>query len=379
MSTGVLITREPVVNQHGAITANRLLIHAPNITTALRALEGQRPHWPTLHPVFISFDCPCPTQDLLDWQFPDNALIEIPTESLDDPASQSIVAQLAAAGVPLVLSGYTPDRGNPAPVDWRFTIINSEVSATPGNTPGLPLAWGLPDAPSFKHALGRGYTGAVGWFFLKGVTVKQKLAPSHAQIVRLLNLVRNDSDITEIEQTLKQDVSLPYKLLRYINSAGFGLMVEVQSFRHAVTILGRDRLNKWLSLLLISASKDPSAPAVMQAAIARGRMMEILGAQFFDTAQVDNLFITGAFSLLDVLLGSPIEVILDQMTLPDAIRDALLHHQGAYAALLGLAIASESASCDDLGQQSDALGLSSQQVSAAILQAVAFADNLSCR
>jgi EAL and modified HD-GYP domain-containing signal transduction protein len=203
------------------------------------------------------------------------------------------------------------------------------------------------------------------------------LAPSHAQIVRLLNLVRNDADITEIEHALKQDVSLPYKLLRYINSAGFGLMVEVQSFRHAVTILGRDKLNKWLSLLLVSASKDPTAPAVMQAAIARGRMMEILGAHFFEKAQLDNLFITGAFSLLDVLLGTDIDVVLDQMNLPDAIRDALLHGEGVYASLLKLSIASESFLPDQLRGQCEALGLSNEQVSSAILQAVAFADALS--
>jgi len=223
----------------------------------------------------------------------------------------------------------------------------------------------------------QGYTGASGWFFLRGVKPSRELAPSHAQIVRLLNLVRNDADITEIEHALKQDVSLPYKLLRYINSAGFGLMVEVQSFRHAVTILGRDKLNKWLSLLLVSASKDPSAPAVMQAAIARGRMMEILGAQFFDKAQLDNLFITGAFSLLDVLLESALDVVLDQMTLPDLIRDALLNGEGAYASLLNLAIASESFLPNELRAQSEALGLSDDQVSSAILQAVSFADALS--
>jgi EAL and modified HD-GYP domain-containing signal transduction protein len=115
----------------------------------------------------------------------------------------------------------------------------------------------------------------------------------------------------------------------------------------------------------------------MQAAIARGRMMEILGAHFFDKAQLDNLFITGAFSLLDVLLGSGIDVVLDQMTLPDSICDALLNGDGAYAALLKLAIASEAFLPDQLRAQTEALGLSTQQVSSALLQAVAFADALS--
>lgn len=377
MSTRVLITREPVVNQLRAITANRLVVHAPNITTALQALEAQRQHWPTVHPVFISFGRLVPTAELLTWQPPESALIEIPAQALQYPQIQELIGQLNQAGVPLALSWFQPGAAWPAEVDCRFSLADSNKVASPANAPGLPLAWGLADVPAFDRAVAQGYAGAAGWFFLKGVTPAKQLAPSHAQIVRLLNLVRNDADITEIETALKQDVSLPYKLLRYINSVGFGLMVEVQSFRHAVTILGRDKLNKWLSLLLVSASKDPAAPAVMQAAIARGRMMEILGAQFFDKAQLDNLFITGAFSLLDVLLGSDIDVVLEQMTLPDAIGEALLHGEGAYAPLLKLAISSEAFLPDQLRAQSEALGLNFQQVSSALLQAVAFADALS--
>lgn len=377
MNAGVLITREPVVNQQRAITANRLVVHAPNIPTALQALDAQRQYWPVVHPVFISFGRLVPTADLLTWQSPESALIEIPAPALQYPQIQELVGQLNQAGVALALSWFRPGINWPAGVDCRFALADAAKLANPTGAPGLPLAWGLSDIPAFENAILNGYTGAAGWFFLKGVKPSKELAPSHAQIVRLLNLVRNDADISEIEAALKQDVSLPYKLLRYINSVGFGLMVEVQSFRHAVTILGRDKLNKWLSLLLVSASKDPTAPAVMQASIARGRMMELLGAQFFDKSQLDNLFITGAFSMLDVLLGTGIDAVLDQMTLPDPICDALLHREGVYAPLLNLAIATESFMPDQLRAQCETLGLSPQQVSAALLQAVAFADTLS--
>ncbi|MDO6386035.1 EAL and HDOD domain-containing protein [Uliginosibacterium sp. 31-12] len=377
MSTGVLITREPIVNQQRAITANRIIVHAANITQAVQALEALRPHWPAVHPVFISFGRLVPSSDLLGWAPPDNTLIEIPAPALQYTQIQELVGRFAEASTPLALSWYQPGTAWPEGIDCRFVLADINKVPNPHNAPGLPLAWGLADVPAFERAVTAGYTGAAGWFFLKGVTPSKQLAPSHAQIVHLLNLVRNDSDISEIETALKRDVSLPYKLLRYINSAGFGLMVEVQSFRHAVTILGRDRLNKWLSLLLVSASNDPAAPAVMQAAIARGRMMEILGEQFFDKNQLDNLFITGAFSLLDVLLGSEIGVVLEQMTLPEPIHEALLQGEGLYAPLLKLAIASEGFMPDQLRAQTESLGLTVQQVSAALLQAVAFADTLS--
>jgi len=115
----------------------------------------------------------------------------------------------------------------------------------------------------------------------------------------------------------------------------------------------------------------------MQAAIARARMMEILGSHFFDKGQLDNLFITGAFSLLSVLLGTTMDVILEQMTLPEAVRDALLLGEGAYAPLLNLAIASETFMPDLLRKQTEALGLSDKQITSALMQAVAFADELS--
>lgn len=377
MTAEVLITREPVVNKQRAITANRLIVHASSMDDALAALESQRNYWPTSHPVFVSFGRLIPNSAVLDWMPPDNALVEIPAPALQYAQTRELIGRLANAAVPMTLSWFQPGVPWPEGIDCRFVIADTRKVASPDGAPGLPLAWGLEDVAGFERAVASGYTGAAGWFFLRGVKPAKQLAGSHAQIVRLLNLVRRDADVSEIETALKQDVTLSYRLLRYINSVGFGLMVEVQSFRHAVAILGRDKLNKWLSLLLMSASKDPAAPAVMQAAIARGRMMEILGAQFFDKAELDNLFIAGAFSLLNVLLGVSMEAVFEQMTLPEPVQDVLLHGQGAYASLLKLAVASESFMPDALRVQSQTLGLNSSEVVAALLQAMTFADTLS--
>lgn len=377
MSAGVLITREPVVNKQRAITANRLIVHAPNVPAALEALAAQADHWPSRHTVFVSLGKLVPTPDLLECHMPENALLEIPAQVLQHPQVQALTTQLAGAGVPLALSWYQPGVPWPQGVDCRFALADIRKLPQPTGAPGLALAWGLPDVAAFDSAVKAGYVGAAGWFFLHGVKAAKELSASHAQIVRLLNLVRDEAEVSEIEAALKQDVTLSYKLLRYINSAGFGLMVEVQSFRHAVTILGMDKLNKWLSLLLVSASKDPAAPAVMQAAIARGRMMETLGKQFFDKGELDNLFITGAFSLLNVLLGASLDTVLDQMSLPEPVTDALLHGEGAYAPLLKLAIATENFMPDALRAQCESLGLTTEIVSSALVGAVAYADTLS--
>jgi EAL and modified HD-GYP domain-containing signal transduction protein len=200
--------------------------------------------------------------------------------------------------------------------------------------------------------------------------------PAHAQIVRLLNLVRNDAEMREVEAVLKQDVALSFKLLRYINSAGFGLQCEIQSFKHAVTILGYKNLHKWLSLLLVTSTKDPAAPALMQASVARGRFMELIGANYFAKGELDNLFIAGAFSLLDVLLGVALDKILEQMHLPAGIEDALLRTEGDFADFLELARACEQHDAAALAARAAALQLSAAEVNRAHLSALAFADSL---
>jgi len=68
--------------------------------------------------------------------------------------------------------------------------------------------------------------------------------------------VRDDADIAKIDATLKRDPALAFKLLRLVNSAAFGLPVQITSFQHAVMMLGYKKLMRWLSLLLATASKD---------------------------------------------------------------------------------------------------------------------------
>lgn len=371
-----LIRREPVLNRQQTITASRLIVHADSAALAAEALDAVFDVWPGTRSVFISLAGCLPDHELLAWNAPENIMIEIPALGLEAPATRQLAGELAGGGVPLCLDGYTPGMTLPAELPFRFLLADGIAQPMVLSAPGIPLATGLPDLPAFLNATTGGYDGAAGWFFLHGRKPTDKLNPSHAQIVRVLNLVRRNAEVRDIENALKQDVTLSYKLLRYINSAGFGLSCEIESFRHAVAILGYDKLNKWLSLLLVTASKDPAAPALMQTAVARGRFMETLGKDYFDKSALDNLFITGAFSLLGVLLGTRIETVLQEMHLPEPVVDALLHGKGTFAALLDLALACEEGSTIDVAQKADALGIAIPKLNHAQIEALAFADSL---
>jgi len=376
MNQTTLLTREPVVNKKRAITANRLIAHGPSITSVVETLNDLADVWPSHHTVFVSLARLVPTPELLDWEIASNAMIEIPAQAMTHAQTRQLLPQLRAAGVSACLSWFTPGTELPLDGDWRFVLMDARKYPAPAGSPGIALAWGLQDIDAFQRAVKSGYDGASGWFFLHNPTAPKALSPGHAQIVRLLNLVRSNADIREIEALLKQDVAISYKLLRYINSAGFGLMCEIQSFRHAVTILGYSNLNKWLSLLLVTATRDPGAQAMMQTSIARGRFMEELGSTYFDKSEHDNLFITGAFSLLPVLLGTSMQAVLEEMHLPDSVTDALLYEEGEYASFLKLAKAGESFDCAALQKQAAELQLTNEQVNRALLNALSFADSL---
>jgi EAL and modified HD-GYP domain-containing signal transduction protein len=239
------------------------------------------------------------------------------------------------------------------------------------------VAFNVFDGQNFQTCLDAGVNAAASWFFKHPTRAPAKaLNPGQAQIIRVLNLVRKNADIKDIETALKQDVALSYKLLRYINSAGFGLSCEIQSFRHAVTILGYDKLNKWLSLLLATASKDPMAPALMHTALTRARLMELLAHGLVERQEYDNLFITGAFSMLDALLGVSMDKVLGSMSLPESICDALLGKGGVYGPFLELAKVSEGEDGRALAEQAAMLGLSADQFNRAQMQALAFADTM---
>lgn len=375
MAGEVFISREPVINRHRAIIATRLIVHADNAAGAAAALNQLGAVWPPVRSVIVALDGCLPTPELLAWTPPANVMIEIPVTALEQPATRDLAARLHADGVALSLSGYD---GRATLPDEPFRFLLADFAKYPrcDDPPALPLAQHLVDLPAFDSAIAGGYAGATGWFFLRGQPAWGPLRTSHAQVMRVLNLVRRNAEVGEIEAALKQDVTLSFKLLKYINSPAFGFGREIQSFRHAVALLGYDKLNKWLSLLLVTASKNPTAPALMQTAIARGRFMETIGADRFDAGQRDSLFITGAFSLLDMLLAARMDDILAAMQLPAIISAALSGRSGDFAPYLALALACENDNPALLIELAGQLDLSATTVNRAQLEALAFADGL---
>jgi EAL and modified HD-GYP domain-containing signal transduction protein len=202
------------------------------------------------------------------------------------------------------------------------------------------------------------------------------MTTDRTRLCDLLNRLRNDEEISEIAMQLRFSPTLSYRLLRYINSPAMGLQSRVASIESSLVFLGREKLYRWLTLLLFNADDTQSTDgALLEQALIRGRMMELLAAEKFSRQACDELFVVGMFSLLDVLMKRPMSIALDPLQLPLAITAALIDNAGEYATYLRLAVACEANDVDAMKKEAKALGRSVDQVNAAHVEALNWAQD----
>jgi c-di-GMP phosphodiesterase len=202
-----------------------------------------------------------------------------------------------------------------------------------------------------------------------------KTNPERMRICTLLNRLHGGAELNEISEQLKQSPELSYRLLRYINSAGVGLAVRIASVQQGLVILGRDKVYRWLTLLLFNSGQGKSLDsALLEQALVRARMMERLAAPHCSRTQTDELFVVGIFSLIDILLKLPMSVALEPLKLPNAVHQALLGQGGEYLPYLSLALAGEEGNSDQLKQLGEQLGIPLATINGAQFEALVWAQ-----
>jgi EAL and modified HD-GYP domain-containing signal transduction protein len=173
-----------------------------------------------------------------------------------------------------------------------------------------------------------------GYFFCRPQNIGGKQLPANrVATMRLLSQLNNaDVRIDELVQTISHDVSLSFRLLRYINSAMCGISRTVESIRHATVLVGLDRMRMWASLIVFSGFDDTSRDVVVAGAI-RARMCELI-ATALRFPQPEQYFLVGMFSVLDAALDRPMEEVVSMLSLAPEISAALLKHQGNLGSVL---------------------------------------------
>ena len=197
------------------------------------------------------------------------------------------------------------------------------------------------------------------------------------KILELLNMLRGEADTAELTRLIKQDPALSFKLLRYINSPGMGYTHKIGTLDQALMVLGQQKLYRWLTLLLYTSGTTRGLDwAIMENALVRARLAELVAQDSLSPTERDELFVAGVFSLLDIVLGMPMADVLRQVSLPPLVNEVLLQQTGKYAPYLDLAIACEQSDGTDIAAMSQAVGLDGKQVNTLHVEAMIWAHQI---
>lgn len=221
------------------------------------------------------------------------------------------------------------------------------------------LAEKIETQTDFEEASNLGYCYFQGFFFQKPDVVRTREMPgykfNYLQILK--KLCDPDLPLDEIEKILKHDVSLTYKLLRFINSAAYGFRVTIRSIRHALVLLGKREIKKWLTLIALSGIGREKPLELLHNTLVRARFCELIGQELNLKEQTADLFLVGMFSMADAFLDRAMGEILDELPLDISIKNALLGGHGILRDVLDLILAYEKADWLNAAQLSDQFNL----------------------
>ena len=380
----------PLIDRQRAVLAIRLTAFAlrpdacPDVAALLQALHEV---WPAANnqQLLLNLTSEAMLGAALLQPIPAQVWLELPAFMAADAQHAAALAALRARGSTLFVKGIAAELPPAVRECFRYSIIELDEERRSGDAAPQGVSRqlgfvhaGLRCASQLEASFQRGAAGVLGWPIDEPMAARQgkAVAPDLAVIVELINRVEREESIERLEAVLKNDPTLAFRLVRYINSAAFGLRVEISSFRHAIMMLGYHKLKRWLALLLASASSDPNKKPVMFAAVRRGLFMEELVRGAGDEQMGTELFICGVFSLLDCMLGQPFEQLLESIPVPQDVSLALASGSGRYLPYLELARAIEQASSSDIRAHAAALMLSAAEVNRALLRALLAARQL---
>lgn len=243
----------------------------------------------------------------------------------------------------------------------------------------LLLAEKIETQGMFDLAVRLGFSLFQGYFFSKPVTMTSKnLAPLKINYLTLLKAMNteDDMDFDRISRIIRNDVALSHKLLRMANSAYYGMRSEITDIKRALAVLGAKEIRKWIYLLTFMELGPGKPDELIKMSMIRGYFMEKLAKPCHLSSSEDNLFLTGLFSLIDVLMDQPMGIALADIPLASEVRDALLEHTGRLFDLLQMVVSLEKGAWEKTDSLASSFGLSTGQVSEVYLKAMQWCNSI---
>jgi c-di-GMP-related signal transduction protein len=296
--------------------------------------------------------------------------------------------RLKQAGYLLALDDFRdgPEWG---PLVKLADFIKVDVLATPveeqqrlaqafANTNVRLLAEKVETHADFKRTLGWGYKYFQGYFFSRPEMVKRYDIPA-SKLNNLLVLQAANKvpvDLHDVGERIKAEPSLSYRLLRYLNSPAFPLIVEVHSIPHALSLLGERGVRKWVSLVAVAAMGEEKPAELVALPLVRARFCELLAPYAGLPEFASDLFLLGLLSAMDAILDMKMVDVLKEITIHEGIRDALLGRENALRKVFDLALKYEMGAWDGLCSRAKNLKIPEDLIPDLYLRAVEWSSGL---
>ena len=297
----------------------------------------------------------------------DKVVLEILETVVASAALINRVEELAAMGYTFALDDVVTDSEHLAGLLPHVKIIKIDVtgmattrlqalSHTFKAAGKVLLAEKVETIGEFEVCMTLGFDYFQGYYFARpNILSGKKLAPSQLTLVQLIGLISTDASSDHIQRVIKQDASIGLMLLRLVNTPGAGVTKRIDSLGQALMVLGRQQLRRWLQILLYAQPglERSAASPLLALATTRGKLLELFTERLMPgkRGMADTAFTVGIMSLMDTLFGQPMTAMLEQITISDEVREALLQRTGFFGDLLQLA-----ESIERIDEAGDAVG-----------------------
>lgn len=398
----IFIARQPIFTAHKKLFAYELLYRGTK-TSKLSNTTGNKATTSVLssafltegiekisglRPCFINF-----TRDLLLQNLPAAfpktlVVVEVLEDVPPTPEILAVCRQLHDDGYTIALDDFVYDVSL-EPLIAIADIIKFDFLLTPPHTLQKTLhrlsrfklkylAEKVESYDEFEKAVKLGFTYFQGYFFSKPERIRiQEIGSAKINLVSLLaEANRKTTTPKKLEKIIQRDVSLAYKLLRYVNSSYFYRLHKIESVAHAITFLGETEIRRYLILVLISELSTDKPAELVRLAVVRAKMGELLALATSFRDKSDEIFLLCLFSLLDAMLDTTMEFICTQLSLSDPLKNGLVDATGPYAPFLQVVLSYEKVDKTRCLTALEKIGLSAGQLHRVYAEALAFTESV---
>lgn len=316
-------------------------------------------------------------------------VIEILEDLEPDPHLIEVCKKLREAGYQLALDDFVAKHDHLMPLIKLADIVKVDFLASSDREKKAIASeivpWGskllaekVETREEFQLALDCGYTLFQGFFFSKPEMVPSKDIPGYKlnHLRMLQELSREDLHYDTLAETIRQDLSLSYKLLNFINSAYFSVRQKVSSVKQAMMLMGEAEIRKWASLVTLTGLGHEKPQELMITSLARANFCESMAGGAGLRGRENELHMMGLLSLLDVLVGRPLSEVISEIPLSPEIKAALNSENNRYRKILDLVLLYEKAQWNKLSSAMKGLQVNSEQVAGAYLQSLDRAEQI---